>query len=129
MKVSLVEVVVVGAVFSVVLAITTAAVVAFGFAIAYALTLMMNNIELRHAITPGAVFAGFSLYFCFRFITHTIKEREYSYLCDECSEKDKYDDEHATAIPMPFVLRGAGTKQPKRKAAHNKRVHGTGDKR
>jgi len=123
MKTLFIRVAVFGAIFSAIVALITASVMAFGFAIAYVLTLMMNDLEMRHAITPGAVFAVFSLYFCFKFLLHRIGQGTFSCDCDECKENGRDDDEHTTEVQRPTVLRSTGTKQAKGKATHNKGVN------
>jgi hypothetical protein len=116
-------------IFFAIVAVIGAVVTVFGLGFAYALTLMLSNLEMRQALTPGAVCAGFSLYFCVRFFTHMFADRTPSCSCDECTEKGADDDEYATAMPRPFVSRGAGTKQTRRKAAYYKGMRWTGDKR
>ena len=109
-----------GIILSVVVAIITSAVSLFGLSVAYILTFMISNLEMRQAIIPGSVLAGFSLYFCFKFFTHTIEERNHSYLCAECGEKGDDNGPDVAEVPRATVLRTARTKHSRARTTHNK---------
>jgi len=121
MKINFITITVIGAILLAIVALITAVVVVFGLSIAYILTLTMNNLEMQQAIIPGAVFAGFSLYFCLRFFMFVLTIGEKKQPCDECRYKgdDDDDDQYRILVPRSFGLKGAGKKQAKRKTAHN----------
>ena len=123
MKINSISITIIGAILIAIVALITAVVVAFGLAIAYILTLTMNSLEMRQAIIPGAVFAGFSLYFCLKFFSFALTIGEKDHSCDECRYNDDNDDnddddQYRISVPRSFGLRGAGKKQAKRKTAH-----------
>ena len=120
MKINSISITIIGAILIAIVALITAVVVAFGLAIAYILTLTMKSLEMRQAIIPGAVFAGFSLYFCLKFFTFALTIGEKNDSCDECRYKsdDDDDDQYRIVVPRSFGLKGVGKKQAKRKTAH-----------
>jgi len=120
MKINFITITVIGAILLAIVALITAMVVAFGLSIAYIFTLTMNDLEMRQAIIPGAVFAGFSLYFCLKFFSFALTIGEKDHSCDECRYKsdDDDDDQYRIVVPRSFGLKGVGKKQAKRKTAH-----------
>lgn len=58
---------------------------AFSFLLAWVLTLLLEGMDMRQAITPGAVLAVSSLYFSYAFLTHRISiPVDDECVCDEC---------------------------------------------
>ncbi len=118
MKVNFITITVIGAILFAIVALITAMVVVFGLSIAYVLTLTMNNLEMRQAIIPGTVSAGFSLYFCLKFFSFALTIGEKKHPCDGCRDDGDDDDQYRILVPRSFGLKGVGKKQAKRKTAH-----------
>jgi len=116
MKVALLRLTGMGVAFSVIVTVITSLIVGFGLVIAYILTLTIKNLEMAQALTSGAIFSVFSLYFCFRLLTYTMEERNASYLCNECAGKDESESRHFTQAQRPSVWRTVKAKKSRRKS-------------
>jgi hypothetical protein len=107
-----------GFVSSAIVAIITSGVVLYGLFLAFVLTLMIGSLEMRQAIIPGSVLAGFSLYFCLKFYNFLQEKGNPTCLCDECRANADNSDQFAMDVPRTVVLKRTRAKQTKKKTTH-----------
>lgn len=131
MKTRLLVVLIAATLASLMVVVMGSVVSAFALVFAYALTLMLDGMDMRQAMTPGAILAGSSLFFCYKLFASQLKRRLYvGCQCDECSALDDHGGYEDTVVTPPSpMLKGAGMGPARRSPKHPKGPRGTTEKR